>query len=174
MHTISFTILDEMSPIYGPVHMNIENLQEKSIKIGVMRLSQPFLKYKKRERKEKDYKFFECWPKKGESVDTSGYYTDYTDYSDYSDYSDECMFSPYYVVKGLSKHGYYRMNSVNKYYSVAFAIDYTRFNVWSKDCDETLIKWFYCSEDCREFPKSCIKCDILYKIPVSISNIFSC
>ena len=29
----------------------------------------------------------------------------------------------------------------NKYYVICFAINYTRFEVFSKDCDKKLIKW---------------------------------
>jgi len=37
--------------------------------------------------------------------------------------------------------GYWVWNRFEKYYVVAFALDFTRFEVYSKDCDKQLIKW---------------------------------
>jgi hypothetical protein len=44
------------------------------------------------------------------------------------------------VDKLLDKH-YFVKNRYNKYYVIAFAINYTRFEVYSKDCDKELIEW---------------------------------
>jgi hypothetical protein len=45
------------------------------------------------------------------------------------------------VVENLCNDGYSVWNRVNKYYVVAFAIDYVRFDIYSKDCDKELIDW---------------------------------
>lgn len=41
----------------------------------------------------------------------------------------------------LQNNRYIVSNRVEKYYVMAFALDYTRFEVFSKDCDKQLIKW---------------------------------
>ena len=46
-----------------------------------------------------------------------------------------------YIVSKLRKKRYYVRNRYEKYYVIAFAIDYVRFEIYSKDCDKQLIKW---------------------------------
>jgi hypothetical protein len=41
----------------------------------------------------------------------------------------------------LLKKNYFVKNRYNKYYVVAFALNYTRFEIFSKDCDKQLIDW---------------------------------
>lgn len=41
----------------------------------------------------------------------------------------------------LKNDGYYVQNRVQKYYVIAFAINYARFSVWSKDCESKIIDW---------------------------------
>ena len=45
------------------------------------------------------------------------------------------------IVSGLKRNDYFVINRYNKYYVIAFAINYTRFEVFSKDCDKKLITW---------------------------------
>lgn len=45
------------------------------------------------------------------------------------------------ITNSLISDGYYVRNRFEKYYVIAFAIDYKRFNIWSKDCDAKMIKW---------------------------------
>jgi len=45
------------------------------------------------------------------------------------------------IIDDLMDKGYWVWNRFEKYYVVAFALDFTRFEVYSKDCDKELIKW---------------------------------
>lgn len=45
------------------------------------------------------------------------------------------------IVESLELQNYFVKNRYNKYYVIAFSLDYTRFDVFSKDFDKTLIKW---------------------------------
>ncbi len=45
------------------------------------------------------------------------------------------------VVDDLLTEGYCVYNRREKYYVVAFAINYKRFWIWSKDCEAKIIKW---------------------------------
>ncbi len=45
------------------------------------------------------------------------------------------------VLRDLLRENYYVRNRYEKYYVLAFAINHTRFHIWSKDCDAELIKW---------------------------------
>lgn len=45
------------------------------------------------------------------------------------------------IVDSLLEHGHYVLNQFDKYYVVAFALDYKRFNVYSRGYDKELIKW---------------------------------
>lgn len=48
------------------------------------------------------------------------------------------------VIQSLYKKNFYVCNRYDKYYVIAFSINYTKFYIWSKDCDAKIIKW---SED---------------------------
>jgi len=45
------------------------------------------------------------------------------------------------MTSSLMEKEYYVRNRVSKYYVIAFAINYTRFEIYSKDCDKELISW---------------------------------
>lgn len=45
------------------------------------------------------------------------------------------------IVNSLYKSKYYVINRYAKYYVIAFALDYARFEIYSKDCNKELIKW---------------------------------
>jgi hypothetical protein len=45
------------------------------------------------------------------------------------------------IVNGLMDNDFYVANRFEKYYVIAFAIDYARFEIYSKDCDKKLIQW---------------------------------
>ncbi|MFS8160395.1 MAG: hypothetical protein ACMG6E_09370, partial [Candidatus Roizmanbacteria bacterium] len=45
------------------------------------------------------------------------------------------------ITNDLLNDGYYVWNRFEKYYVIAFALDYVRFEIYSKDCDKILIKW---------------------------------
>lgn len=63
-------------------------------------------------------------------------------YGENWDSDDElCDIDVDYVAEKLIDENYFVYNRVNKYYVVAFALDYTRFEIYSKDCDKQLINW---------------------------------
>ena len=45
------------------------------------------------------------------------------------------------VLSELLDKNYYVLNRYQKYYVIAFAINYTRFEIYSKDCNKKLIRW---------------------------------
>jgi hypothetical protein len=45
------------------------------------------------------------------------------------------------ITNELLDNNYYVNNRCEKYYVLAIALNYTRFEVFSKDCDKELIKW---------------------------------
>ena len=106
-HILSFTVLDDLNPAYGPVHETLDDLTLSSIEKSVRKILQNF----------------------NSSNDPSGYYHQYKD----SDMES--------IVNSLFSKKYYVINRFEKYYVIAFAIDYTRFEVFSRDCDKELIKW---------------------------------
>lgn len=59
----------------------------------------------------------------------SNYYGNITD----SDIAD--------ITNTLLEEGYYVRNRLEKYYVVAFSINFSRFEVYSKDCDKEVIDW---------------------------------
>lgn len=62
-------------------------------------------------------------------------------YGDSDDDDELCDIVEQHIADELNKYGYLVYNRVNKYYVVAFALDYTRFEIYSKDCDKQLIDW---------------------------------
>lgn len=63
-------------------------------------------------------------------------------YGDAWDSDDElCDIDEEYVAEKLIENSYFVYNRVNKYYVVAFALNYTRFEIYSKDSDKQLIDW---------------------------------
>ena len=106
--TLSFMILDDLEPEYGPVHIKIS---EGGVRDAVIKLVEPILSREERNQ------------------------TKYPRYllSDVFDIDE--------VVERLLEKGFYRINRYEKYYVIAFAIDYARFEVYSKDCDKKFIKW---------------------------------
>jgi hypothetical protein len=133
-HTLSFLILDDMhdgqngGPGYGPIHIKIRDLSKDAILAGMQTLAAPFLKYIAR--------------KKTIDVSDEAYHMILSDEED--DPSDY-FFSSYYddkdVVKCLFEDKYFCWNRFQKYYVIAYAIDYNRFAVFSKDCKTRLVKW---------------------------------
>lgn len=45
------------------------------------------------------------------------------------------------IIDDLINKGYWVWNRFTKYYVVAFSLDFTRFDVYSKDCEKKLITW---------------------------------
>src|SRR5690606_10169688 len=45
------------------------------------------------------------------------------------------------IANDLLKNEYYVLNLMAKYYVVAFALNFTRLEIYSKDCDKEIISW---------------------------------
>jgi len=114
-HTISICILDDLKAYYGPHHLYFtKGLHSKrKLKRKILALIRPF---------KKKYK-----------EDCSEYFDDA-----FFEKEDEYVTN---IVQSLIEKKYYVFNRYNKYYVIAFAIDFVRFEVFSKDCDKELIKW---------------------------------
>jgi len=63
------------------------------------------------------------------------------------------------VVDNLYNDGFHVWNRLNKYYVVAFAINYNRFDIYSKDCDKKLIEWEDLDSSGDDTDKSDDSCD---------------
>ena len=55
------------------------------------------------------------------------------------------------VARSLDQNKYYVINRVEKYYVVAFAINYTQFEIFSKDVDKQLIDWEISENDKKKW-----------------------
>lgn len=111
-NTVSFCILNDLCPAYGPVHKSFDvstgdNLME--ITNAVTDILTQF---------------------KNQGYDPSGYYYQYINNNEIRE-----------IAADLLNDGYYVWNRFEKYYVIAFALNYTRFEVFSKDYDKELIKW---------------------------------
>ena len=129
MHTLSFCILNDLSVYngYGPVHVSIDDLEYDTLKKALDEFSKPFLKYISNQQSDPEYYWYKS-QSSDEECDPTGYYFE-------QDYNVS------EVIQDLSNNKYYCWNRYQKYYVVAFSIDYVRFNVFSKDCDKMVIKW---------------------------------
>lgn len=117
MHTISYCLMDETEYYYGPVHMKINNLKYETISKAIDKLL--------RDSQKED-----CEPPHFLEYDEPRMWADDPPYYDNND-----------ITKDLMNDGYYVWNRYQKYYVIAFAIDYTRFEFYSKDVDKRVIEW---------------------------------
>lgn len=122
-HTLSFVILDNMQVYSGPYHTKFDVLTSDIIKSLIRRYSDTIADdnddptYISR-RKCTCHNFIS----KCGSI-----------YA-HPELVDE-------VCDVLKNDSYYVINRLNKYYVVAFAINYARFRIWSKDCQVDIIDW---------------------------------
>lgn len=125
---LSFTILDDLQYTDDPVHVEIDNTETDTLKAAIDKIAAPYLKYIQR-RKGLDYKqTYSLEDVPDEKADSSGYFF-------------ELDFDIHEIIDDLQEQGYYCLNRYQKYYVVAFALNYTRFEVFSKDCDKEIINW---------------------------------
>lgn len=108
MHILSFCILDDLNPVYGPIHKQIKDISLQEILKNVKEIFNEFF----------------------EGSDPTGYLHD--------DINENKINR---IAQFLVNQQYYVINRYEKYYVIAFSLDYTRFEVFSKDCDKRLIKW---------------------------------
>ena len=115
MPTLSFCILDDLRPYYGPIHYDFDGSNDPgelmSAIISVLAK-------------------FSCDNNHGDDYCIDSYIYKFVNDLEY-DIIKRCLLDDDYLV----------YNRVEKYYVVAFAIDFTRFEVFSKDCDKEIISW---------------------------------
>ena len=116
-HTLSFCILDDLTPKYGPVHVKINDLTYKTISNAVEMITQKL---------------------KEDDGDCTGFYVN-------GYYSSSTTIDPHYdndeVTGDLLNNGSHVINSFEKYYVIAYSLDYNRFKVFSRGCYKKLIEW---------------------------------
>jgi hypothetical protein len=118
VHTILFSILDDLEHAYGPKTVQIDSIDAADIFRGVTVLIEEFI---------------------ANNEDPSTYFMRYLK-------EDKDL----YIVKicnSLRKNNYYVINRFQKYYVIAFSLDYTKFDIFSKDENKILIKWRDDDED---------------------------
>lgn len=122
-HTLSFTVLDHLYPLIGPIHKNIKDLSEASIRSAVREVVSYYLTH-------------------DEDNDPSYYFSQDNKWGWGSPYRGVlARYEEDGIVQHLMHDNYCSVNRYNKYYVIAFAIDFLRFEVFSKDCDKKRIKW---------------------------------
>jgi len=116
VHTLSFAILDDLEHITSKC-IKLESLTKEEITRGVEKCIEEYGNVK----------------------------NNIFNYSDISGYFDKEFFSKQKyletIVQELYDENYFVCNQYEKYYVIAFSIDYTKFKVFSKDCDKELISW---------------------------------
>ena len=112
--TVSFVILDDLEPYSGPIHAEISTLEDVK----------SFLHRVKKEHEEDT-----VLGPQGRKGDPTGILKTWTD-----EHVEK-------LSQQLTTDGYLVWNRCEKYYVLAFAIDYMRFEVYSKDYMKKLIKW---------------------------------
>ena len=105
----------------------LEKLDERSVKKAVIDIITPYDRGKV----------------KGEKVDETCFYEDNGHFPDlclsYAAFPTDKIAGS--VARSLMENKYWVCNQVNKYYVIAFAIDFTCIEIYSKDCDKKIIKW---------------------------------
>lgn len=126
-HTISFVILDDLSNTFKPIEIEIGEVNRENVTNAVDAIA-------------KQFGFIDDKTLVGEYEhhDVSRYYFE----SAFSDrYKPQFIKDRDDVIDNLITNGYSVWNRFNKYYVIAWAVDHTRFEVYSKDCDKMLIQW---------------------------------
>lgn len=125
---ISFVLLDDLSPSVGPIHRAIKYNKEEIITF-IKEIENLF--YKNSEVRDMKFderiKYCEQHNKRG---DSSRFFNENLTDDERDGIAEELLNNQYYV-----------RNRVEKYYVIAFAINYTCFDVYSKDCDKELVSW---------------------------------
>jgi hypothetical protein len=137
-HILSFGILDDLIFTYGPIHKEINDISKNNIFKVVCDMIAVF-KWKN---------FNDCH---GESSLFGNFCYDETHdhgISDPSRYFDYAFFKDKNnvhvienIVDNLCNQKFFVINWYNKYYVIAFALDYKRFGIFSEDRPEIMIDW---------------------------------
>ena len=129
MHTLSFIILNDLKPALDRRDVIIKDLKLDTIEAGVLQVTQQ-------------------WRQMPEN-DPSNYYFGRGCFHSHKNVfllDNGCHDGPPYfdfinVAMELQEEGYSVWNRFEKYYVIAFAIDYKRFQVCSKGCDPKVMHW---------------------------------
>ena len=113
--TLSFCLFDDLRAFHGPVHVPIQAITPEKLRLAIEQLLH-------------DYK-------KQDIYDKAGFFNDVLVGESELDETINI------IIKSLMKKHYYVCNRWNKYYVIAFSINYIRFDIYSKDCDKKLIHW---------------------------------
>ena len=112
--TLTFCMYDDLHPCNNRVTVTFDKNNKLSLSDAVDKIVDPYLK--------------------GEITDASSYY-----FKDVR--GNPKTFDKNEVLESLQKNGYYVLNRFEKFYVIAFAIDFVRFEIFSKDCEKQLIDW---------------------------------
>jgi hypothetical protein len=147
---ISYVMLDCLEPIGSPIHKRIRRTKATIIDF-IMEIADSYRPafpgltqkhYDSLGRTITDrYEAFDAWLEKypDKKDDPSNFFSGYISFI-----GKEEAFNREHaetVAESLLERGYWVANRVNKYYVVAFALDGTEFDVYSKDCDPREIEW---------------------------------
>lgn len=126
---ISFTMLNDLRHMEEwPKHKKIKYNKDEIIKF-IREIDGGYLSHEEYE------KYLEKKTKGNKYHDKSQYFKSYDGKDDLQEEDIE------YIANELMETQYFVKNRYNKYYVIAFAINYTRFEIYSKDCDKELIDW---------------------------------
>lgn len=114
-HTLSFQILDDLDRRYE-IDVQLPSLERSAVEMAVRRIAKPFVTGSRRMACSQDYFDSDFDPER-----TSGFLQD--------------------LVRALCTRRYHCANRFEKYYVYAWAIDFVRFEIFSKDYDKELISW---------------------------------
>src|SRR5436190_4802716 len=114
MHTLSFLSIDDFRH-YKQTSINIDDLSKDTIRKGLEKIIQQILVDTSLNQSH--------WFRK--SLQNKKYYSGRIDT----------------ITFYLNYHGHFVLNNFDKYYVIAFAIDYNRFNVYSRDHEKELFDW---------------------------------
>jgi len=133
---LSFVILDELRYSFKPIEVEIGELTKDNIANAVDKVA------------------FKFGPS-GSIIDETEYYfvsnhgmVEYPIF--YNGEREE-------VIQELYEDHYSVWNRWMKYYVIAWAINYTRFEVYSKDCDKELIRWSFENDSATNIKEGPIK-----------------
>src|SRR5207253_480473 len=122
---ISYVMLDDLQPIEPPTHTTIPRTKESLIEF-IRKIKASYTPYDSKTDAAN-----------GKSDPTCLFNGEANKFGDMT-FSDGHISE---IADELLREGYWVMNRVNKYYVVAFALDGTKFHVYSKDCDPEIVNW---------------------------------
>ena len=138
-HTLSFAIIDDLRQFdedwgYGPIHVRIPDTRRETIRKAIEEIAKPFKKYIERRKNLTFDERCELQNVPDEEIDPTMYY-----FAMYFDGPEDDDINE--AVDKLHDKGWHHWNFFEKYYVIAYAIDYKTFRICSKGNKPTLIQW---------------------------------